>query len=214
LEGKSRKGFRNTCNRMEKDGYGFQVIEAQALPSMLPRLKEISDAWLREKNTREKRFSLGRFDPQYLKRFPVGVVRREHNILAFCNLWEGAEREEFSVDLMRHLPGVPSETMEYLFIRLMLWGKEQGYQKFNLGMAPLSGLDGRSLAPTWSRLGAIIYQHGEHFYNFKGLRQYKEKFDPVWEPRYIACPGGLGLPRILTNIASLISGGMKGVIAK
>jgi phosphatidylglycerol lysyltransferase len=81
-------------------------------------------------------------------------------------------------------------------------------------MAPLSGLDGRSLASTWSKLGAVIYQHVEHFYNIKGLRQYKEKFDPVWEPRYIACPSGLILPRILTNIASLTSGGMKGFIAK
>jgi phosphatidylglycerol lysyltransferase len=214
LEGKSRKSFRNTCNRFEKEGYYFEVIEAQAVSSMLPRLKKISDAWLREKNTREKRFSLGRFDPQYLKRFPVCVVRSEQEILAFCNLWEGAAREELSVDLMRYSPDVPPETMEYLIIRLMLWGKEHGYQKFNLGMAPLSGLDGRSLAPTWNRLGALIYQHVEHFYNFKGLRQYKEKFDPVWEPRYIACPSGLVLPRILTNIASLTSGGMKGVIAK
>jgi phosphatidylglycerol lysyltransferase len=214
LEGKSRKGLRNTCNRMEKEGYCFEVLEAQAVPSMLPRLKEISDAWLREKNTREKRFSLGFFDPQYLKRFSLGIIRREQEILAFCNLWEGAARDELSVDLMRYSPGVPPETMEYLFIRLMLWGKEYGYHKFNLGMAPLSGLDGRSLAPTWSRLGALIYQHVEHFYNFKGLRQYKEKFDPVWEPRYIACPSGLILPRILTNIASLTSGGMKGVIAK
>jgi lysylphosphatidylglycerol synthetase-like protein (DUF2156 family) len=46
------------------------------------------------------------------------------------------------------------------------------------------------------------------------LRQYKEKFDPEWEPKYLASPGGLALPRILTNIASLISGGLKGVIAK
>jgi phosphatidylglycerol lysyltransferase len=214
LEGKSRKGFRNSCNRMEKEGYYFEIIEAQAVPSILPRLKVISDAWLREKHTREKRFSLGRFDPQYLERFPVGVVRKEQETLAFCNLWEGAAREELSVDLMRYSPDVPPETMDYLFIRLMLWGKEHGYQKFNLGMAPLSGLDSRSLAPTWSRLGALIYQHVEHFYNFKGLRQYKEKFDPVWEPRYMACPRGLILPRILTNIASLTSGGMKGVIAK
>jgi phosphatidylglycerol lysyltransferase len=63
-------------------------------------------------------------------------------------------------------------------------------------------------------LGALVFRHGEHFYNFRGLRQYKEKFDPIWEPKYLASPGGLALPRILTNIASLISGGLKGVITK
>ncbi len=214
LDGKSRKGFRNTCNRMEKEGYSLQVFEAPDVPQLLPRLHEISDAWLREKNTREKRFSLGRFDPQYLSHFPIALIRREGDIPAFCNLWAGADKEELSMDLMRHLPGSPPETMEYLFIRLMQWGKEQGYRRFNLGMAPLSGLNGRSLAPAWNRIGALIYQHGEHFYNFKGLRLFKQKFDPEWEARYIACPGGLVLPRILASIASLTSGGMKGVITK
>ena len=214
LEGKSRKPFRNRCNRMEKEGYVFDFVESWEVAPLLPQLKAVSDAWLREKNTREKRFSLGCFDPEYLGRFRICFVSKNGRILAFCNLWESGAKEELSVDLMRHLPESPLETMEYLFVRLMLWGREQGYKTFNLGMAPLSGLDGRWLAPTWSKLGSLIYQHGERFYNFKGLRQYKEKFDPIWEPKYIVCPSGMLLPRILANIASLTSGGMKGVLGK
>jgi phosphatidylglycerol lysyltransferase len=104
--------------------------------------------------------------------------------------------------------------MEFLFIELLLWGKANGYKRFSLGMAPLAGLETRALAPLWSRAGAFIYRHGEHFYNFKGLRLYKNKFDPVWEARYLASPGGLVLPRVLANVASLISGGIRGVVAK
>jgi phosphatidylglycerol lysyltransferase len=66
----------------------------------------------------------------------------------------------------------------------------------------------------WSRVGALTYRLGENFYNFQGLRQYKDKFDPVWEPMYLASPGGLALPRILTNLAALISGGLRGVVTK
>lgn len=214
MDGKSRQGFRKVRNRFEREGYAFDVVAAKDVLPILPRLREISDAWLKEKNTREKRFSLGSFDPEYLKHYPFGIVRREDVILAFCNIWQGAEKEELSGDLMRRLPGSPPETMEYLFVRLMLWGKEQGYQWFNLGMAPLSGLERRALAPAWSRLGSLIYQHGEHFYNFQGLRHYKEKFEPQWEPEYIVCPSGVVLPRVLANVASLISSGVKGVIAK
>jgi phosphatidylglycerol lysyltransferase len=104
--------------------------------------------------------------------------------------------------------------MQYLFAELMLWGKTQGYEHCRLGMAPLSGLNQRELAPLWSRVGAFLYRHGEHFYNFQGLREYKEKFDPVWEPRYLASPGGLALPRLLANVASLINGGLRGVVSK
>ena len=104
--------------------------------------------------------------------------------------------------------------MDYLLIELMQWGRQEGYQWFNLGMAPLSGLENRALAPLWSKAGNLIFRLGEHFYNFQGLRQYKEKFDPEWRPKYLACRGGLALPRILTNIASLISGGLSGIVKK
>jgi phosphatidylglycerol lysyltransferase len=104
--------------------------------------------------------------------------------------------------------------MEYVVANLLLWGKAQNYAWFNLGMAPLAGLDSRALAPLWSRLGAIAFRHGEHFYNFRGLRHYKEQFGPVWEPRFLAVPSRLVLPQVLSNLATLISGGLTGVITK
>ena len=214
LKGEAGKKFRHTLNHLEKAGCTFSVIPPGAVPSLLPELRLVSDAWLVEKRTREKGFSLGFFAPEYLQYFPAGIVRLDGKIVAFANLWLGAEKEEISPDLMRYLPSAPSSIMEYLFIRLMLWGQQEGYQWFDLGMAPLSGLEDHALAPLWNRLGALVFRHGENFYNFQGLRQYKEKFNPEWTPRYLASPGGLALPRILTNITTLISGGLKGMVAK
>ncbi len=214
LEGKSRKPLRSVCNRLDKEGCRLVVIPATEVADFVPELKVISDAWLAEKNTREKGFSLGFFDPIYLRQGPVAIVRKEERIVAFANLWLSADKEELSPDLMRFLPDAPENVMEYLFLQLMLWGKQEGYDWFNLGMAPLSGLEDHALAPLWNRLGAFMFRHGEHFYNFQGLRHYKDKFDPEWEPRYLASPGGLALPSILANIATLISGGLKGVVTK
>ncbi|HUT83817.1 MAG TPA: bifunctional lysylphosphatidylglycerol flippase/synthetase MprF [Thermodesulfobacteriota bacterium] len=214
LEGGSRKGFRHLLHKFEKEGCTFEITSQSTVPSLLPELKTISDAWLEKKNTREKGFSLGFFKEKYVQQFPVAVLKHRGRIVAFVNIWMGAEKEEISLDLMRYLPEAPEGVMDYIFIQLMLWGKREGYRWFNLGMAPLSGLENRPLSPLWSRVGAVVFRHGEHFYNFQGLRYYKEKFDPRWEPKYLASPGGLSLPRILTNIASLISGGMKGVFAK
>jgi phosphatidylglycerol lysyltransferase len=181
---------------------------------LLPELHAVSEAWLAEKHVREKRFSLGFFQPEYLQQFPMAVVYQEGKIVAFANLWLGAEKEELSLDLMRYTPDAPPGIMEYLFLQLILWGQGEGYRWFNLGMAPFSGLEDRAFAPLWNRLGAFLFRHGEHFYNFQGLRQYKEKFSPEWTPKYLASPGGLALPRILTNVATLISGGLKGVLNK
>lgn len=184
------------------------------MPPLIEPLRALSDAWLQAKNSREKGFSLGRFDPQYLLRFPICLVRRNDEIVGFANVWTSGGRHELSVDLMRHRPDAPPGVMDYLFIELMLWGARQGYGRLNLGMAPLAGLESHSLAPLWHRLGTAIYQHGEHFYNFQGLRAFKEKFDPQWQPKYLAGPGGFALPGVLVDVTALVGGGFSGVVAK
>lgn len=214
LEGGSRRGMRYARRRMDREGVTFSVVPATEVAPLLPHLQRVSNAWLASKKTREKGFSLGYFQPDYLSLCPVALLHREGEPIAFASLWPGAGKRELSVDLMRYLPEEAQGVMEFLFIELMLWGKEEGYRWFNLGMAPLAGLENRPQAPLWNRLGALLYRHGEHFYNFQGLRDYKEKFDPVWVPRYLASPGGLALPRVLANLATLISGGVKGVIGK
>jgi phosphatidylglycerol lysyltransferase len=214
IEGRNRKKLRHAWRRAGEEGCTFEVIPPEETPPLMPDIERISNDWLRTKNTREKGFSLGFFDQGYLKRLPLALVRKEGRIVAFANLWPGGENEEISIDLMRHVVDAPLGVMDYLFIELMLYGSQQGYRWFNLGMAPFAGLEARSIAPMWSRLGSMVYRHGEHFYNFQGLRAYKDKFDPVWEPRYLACPGGLAFPLILADIAALIGRGFRGVVAK
>jgi phosphatidylglycerol lysyltransferase len=214
LAGGGRKGLRQAHSRALREGCRFEVLDRDAVTANLERLRAISEAWLRSKSTREKRFSLGFFDAGYLQRCPIGVVRRGEQIVAFANLWAGSAREEISIDLMRYAEDAPPGVMEFLFAELLLWGGANGYRWFSLGMAPLSGFEQHRLAPLWNRLGALLFQHGEHFYNFQGLRAFKDKFDPVWEPRYLAAPGGLAIAFVLTDVAALISGGVTGVIAR
>jgi phosphatidylglycerol lysyltransferase len=214
MESAQAKKLRYTIRRSEKDGLAFECVPKGETLALMPELRRISDEWIRMKHTREKGFSLGYFDPGYVSRFPVGLIRKEGRILAFATLLTGADKAELSIDLMRHVRSEAKDVMELLFIRLMLWGKAEGYGWFNLGMAPLAGLDNRPLAPLWNRVGSAIFRHGEHFYNFQGLRRWKDQFNPVWEPRYLAAPSGLALPRILANISTLISGGVRGLLGK
>lgn len=214
LEGNRRSGLRHTFNRMQREGLSFEIVPRSGVAAILPELELISDHWLEDKKAREKRFSLGFFSTDYLRRCTVAVVRKEGRIIAFANLWELENKEELSIDLMRYEPEAPHGLMEYLLISLMRWGKEQGYRWFNLGMAPLSGLERHPLAPLWNRIGNTIFRFGNEFYNFEGLYQYKGKFDPVWHPRYLAAPAGLSMASALLSVTTLISGNLKGVFSK
>ena len=197
-------------------GQSDWIVEAPSgtLPeAILPELRAVSDAWLAEKNTGEKRFSLGFFDDRYLLYFDCAVVRRGGTIVAFANIWRGGANE-LSVDLMRYYGDAPKGVIDYLLIECMLWGKSQGYHWFNLGMAPLSGLEEHALAPTWHKIGRMVQRYGEMFYPFEGLRKYKEKFLPVWRPRYLGARDGLGMAGALLDVTALISGGVGKVLRK
>ena len=214
LAGGARKGLRQAQTRMLREGCRFEVHRARCRRGVSRRAaRRLRGVDAQQAHARET-LLLGFFDPAYLQRCPMALVRREERIIAFANLWAPAAREELSIDLMRHADAAPSGVMEYLFAELLLWGRAQGYRWFSLGMAPLSGFEHHRLAPLWNRFGALLFRHGEHFYNFQGLRAFKDKFDPVWEPRYLASPGGLSMPFVLTDVAALISGGVTGVIAR
>jgi len=214
LEGKRRSNLRYSLKRAEREGAKFEMVAAEAVPAILEELRAISEAWLAEHRTAEKRFSVGAFIDDYVLRQPVAIVRHEGLIVAFATLLTTETKAEATVDLMRHLPKMPYGTMDFLFAQVMLHFRELGFRRFGLGMAPLSGMARHSLAPFWHRGGRLLFAHGENFYNFRGLRAFKEKFDPQWEARYLASPGGIAPLLLLADIAALISGGLKGVIAK
>jgi phosphatidylglycerol lysyltransferase len=213
LEGSAKKDFRQALNRAKRDGFTFGIVPKQELPRVLSAMRSISDKWLASKQGEEKGFALGAFEEGYILNFDHAVLRNvSGDIVAFANLFQGADKHELSVDLMRYDPEGPGFAMDALFGELMLWGAAEGFHWFSLGAAPFSGIDSRQLASMWNRIGSFVYEHGEQFYHFEGLRAFKQKFDPVWTPNYLASPGGLAAPRILYEVNVLISGGVSGLM--
>ncbi|MCW1383580.1 bifunctional lysylphosphatidylglycerol flippase/synthetase MprF [Novosphingobium sp. KCTC 2891] len=207
LQGSRMKGLRNSHARAVREGLSLMVVPRVDVPRWLPLLAPISDGWLAAQNAQEKGFSLGRFDPLYLTRFDMAVVMRGGAPVAFANLWRSGDGAEMSVDLMRQSEAAPPGTMDFLLVELILLAGRQGCSRFNLGLAPLSGLPGGRLAPFWARLARVAYDLGGALYNFAGLRFYKQKFMPAWESRYVACPQGPAGFFAVGAVIALVSGG-------
>ena len=214
LQGSKRADLRNEHRRAAREGVRFAVLAPTEVRGNIEALHRVSDEWLLEKAAAEKGFSVGRFDVDYVSRFAQACIFREDRIVAFATLWQSPVHGELSIDLMRYGEGAPRGVMDYLFIELMLWAKDQNYRWFNMGMAPLKGLEGHPLAPFWHKLGSMVRHYGRTLYNFDGLRRYKDKFTPEWRPRYLASPGGLILPRVALDSAALIAGGIREVVTK
>jgi phosphatidylglycerol lysyltransferase len=215
LSGKRGEALRHGANRARREGALFEMLAQPLDVSRWTELRAVSDVWLQEHRAAEKGFSLGNYNEDYLARGPIAVIKVEERIVAFANLMPGyGSRSQLSVDLMRHHPDAPTGTMDLLFAELIGYAQREGYQYFNLGMAPLVGVGETRYARAGERVARLAYEYGNRFYNYKGLRSFKEKFNPEWRSAYLAYPVLTPLPMLLIDSAALIAGGYRRIFFK
>lgn len=205
LEGKANHSFRKTLRRVEEAGTSFEVLEGPHDEGLIGACRAISDAWLEAKGAHEMQCSVGYFSPGYLKRSPIAVARgADGRVQAFVNLLPLRKGSELSFDLMRYGSDAPAGVMDFLIINLMRWGREQGFATLNLGMAPLFDVGQQRRSKRVERLAHLLFEHGERIYNYRGLHLFKDKFRPVWEPRYLCYPRPWDWPGAVLAASSLV----------
>lgn len=119
---------------------------------------------------------LNEFDLQLA---PIAMLRDDKGkVIACASITPGYDQgQTFSIDLIRYQKGASGEVCDYLCIRLLEWAKSEGYRRCSLGMAPMS----------------------------RGTCQAQERFNPEWEPRYLAYPASLALPSLRLDLVKLLS---------
>jgi phosphatidylglycerol lysyltransferase len=200
LSGNANKGLRSAYNHLVKLGYRATVLPSPLDKSQLSELRAISDTWMAHMQGGEKRFSLGWFDEAYLQSGPVMVAYGpDDRPVAFTNIIREYQRNEFTIDLMRYIPGEHG-IMDFMFVSLFEWAAQEGFISFNLGLSALSGVGEHPEDPNVERALHYIYEHVNQFYNFKGLHAFKAKFHPAWSPRYLVYPNTAVLPAIALGL--------------
>jgi phosphatidylglycerol lysyltransferase len=206
LQGKAGKNFRTAVNRFTKSGYQVKFYEPPIADELLRQLKTVSDEWLKLMQGSEKRFSVGWFEQAYLRECEIAVVETaDGNIIAFANVVPEYQLNEITIDLMRHRQDIEHGAMDFLFVSMFQHFQAQGYDGFNLGLSALSGVGG-SASPRLEKVLAYLYEHLNRFYNFKGLHEYKDKFHPRWETRYLVYPSWSALPAVVIALVRADSG--------
>ena len=206
LEGREKKDLRHKVNQLEKDGYRYVRYDPPLLDSVLQQAEEVSREWLKIPGRRERGFSLGMFEPDYIRFTPLlAAVDKNGIIQAFVNIIP-SYCGEATIDLMRHSLSAPKGIMEYLFVKNILYFKEQGFKRFNMGMAPMSGFQDREEATMEERAIHYFFQRLNFMFSYTGLKQFKAKFATIWEPRYAIYQNTLDLPRhalALTRVSEI-----------
>ncbi len=209
LEAPGRAALWKSYRQGMDEGLTVEFLPPPRADALIATLRRISDAWLSARGSRERRFSVGRFDETYIRRFPIAVARRSGEIVAFANLLT-AQRTA-SVDILRHEPGAPAGTADFLLISILVEMSRRGYFEFSLGTAPLSDLSSRPRGDLWARFAGLIYRRGGGVVEYKAERAAKARFHPEWRPRYLCCRSVLAPTGALADAAFLIAGSERGM---
>ena len=199
LDGSHRKRLRNKNRQLTKEGLVIDQLTAPIDDTTMAELREVSDLWLADGGHRERTFTLGWFDADYLNETTVLVARSAGGrIEAFVNLLPTFHGTIGNFDLMRRRPDAPNGVMDFLFVHLIERFKANGLTGMTLGFAPLAHIDGDGLL---QRALRTLYESENAAFNFKGLYEYKSKWDPVWEERSLVYRSDLELPQIAYAVA-------------
>lgn len=207
LQGKAGKNLRTAVNRMTKLGYEVRFYQPPIADDLLHQIKSVSDEWLQLVQGSEKKFSLGWFDEAYLRECDIVAVESSHgDIVAFTNIVSEYQLNEVTNDMMRHRKSIENGTMDFLFISMFQYYKEQGYDSFNIGLCALAGVGEDQESRRLEKVLRYLYKHLQRFYNFQGLYAYKDKFHPHWESRYLVFPSLTALPDVVVALIRADSG--------
>lgn len=207
LEDPARRELRGIQEDFRGRGFALDIVQPHASPELMAQLRQLCRQWQDPslESSEESGGEVAHFDESYLGRFPLALIYQNGAIAAFANLWLTRNKEEAAIDMIYCPRRHPQGLIDYLFVEVAQWAAEQRYQRFNLGMAPMSQQEKDHLEPLWAQLSDSVFRHGEHFYDFQSLRRHKEKFAPQWKDKYVACPSGQALSPVLNDVAAIIS---------
>jgi phosphatidylglycerol lysyltransferase len=184
LEGGTRKALRNSVNKVAEKGYKASILTPPVKDGLLQKLKAVSDNWLHITERKEIVFSQGMFIWEELKQQTlITVENAEEKMVGFLNIIPDYADREGTYDLIRKTDDAPGGVIDFMLIELFKYLKARNIQFVNLGFAPLSGnevphnLTERSMNFAYNKI--------QSFSHYKGLRDYKEKFSPVWTNKYL-----------------------------
>ena len=201
------KQFRRNKRRLVEDGFSVGRHAPPHAAELIQELEAVSREWLSLPGRRERSFALGSFSRDYAARTTFFVVRDwAGRVVAFVNETPAYRPGTATIDMMRHRADAPHGIMDFLFDNLLCALREQGVQRFDLGLAPLEGVGGQPDSTTEERVVRQLFDLLGRFFPMAGLRAYKAKFEPDWEDRYLIYQGGpAGLVRTAIALSRILA---------
>jgi len=197
LKGGAMANVRSSAKRAEKEG--LQVVfyygHVQDVEQFV-QMERISQSWVAQKGGSEMGFSMGQFDSigdaEQMTALAIDNNNRVHAFVTFIPIYG---RKGWGLDLMRRADRCAPGTMELLLARSIEFLKSCGAEMVSLGLAPLSNANNEDASLLDSSIDLLTHRFG-NLKDSQSLFNFKKKFQPTWESRYLVFSHTLTLPKV------------------
>jgi len=200
-KGKVKDDLRSAINRAKREGWQFLFFDQPIDNSeLIAQIEAVSEDWLADKFGGEMGFTMGGTpiagSDETLVTLATDATGR---VMAFMTWAPMYGVRGWAGDLMRRVSDAPGGVMDYLIVSTINQLRERGDQVISLGLAPLANVESENPDAILSLEKGLelIYERFNTVYHFKSLHDFKQKFSPRWESRYLICPGLATLPRVV-----------------
>jgi phosphatidylglycerol lysyltransferase len=203
LQGGDKKRIRNAMNKVAETGFTLHVYDPPLKEGLLQKLEAVSDNWLLDMEREELVFSQGMFTWDEIKNQTVLVAENdEEKIVGFLNIIPDYAKDEGTFDLIRKTSDAPNGVIDFLHVELFNYFKQKNIRYLNLGFAPLSGIEIPD--DITERSMKFAYEKIKSLSHYKGLREFKDKFDPVWYDKYLVYEHDFDLLQVPVLLSKVI----------
>ncbi len=191
LQGNKFQNLRTARNKAQKAGLTFQWYDATPHPDhgLEAQLQLLSNEWLKRKHGGEMTFDLGSFDVPTIREHGIAIVRNpEGRMEAFATWWPYKQGKGRCLDIMRAREEV-RDVMDFLIVEAIDHFKAEGVEEISLGNAPLANIDAATEGcdiNRQERAVKFLFDNFDRFYGYKSLFNFKKKYQPEWQGRYLA----------------------------
>jgi phosphatidylglycerol lysyltransferase len=207
FKGKKWQHVRSALNKAAREGITAEWWSYPEAPLELAgQIRQISEKWLAGKALPEMGFMLGGLDelndPNIRCLIAVDSNRKVQGITSWMPVYSSGRPAGWTLEMMRRNPepGTCHGVMEFLIATAALTFREEGANFVSLSGAPLARLARGEQPCALQRLIDMIADAMEPVYGFQSLLHFKAKFQPVYQPLYLAYPD----PATLGSIAAAI----------
>ncbi|AFR50282.1 hypothetical protein KTR9_3647 [Gordonia sp. KTR9] len=201
FKGKPWQHVRSAMNKAAKQDISMRMVSlADESFAVKTQVRAISEEWVGDKGLPEMGFTLGSveeaMDPAVRVALAVDPTGNVHGVLSWLPVFApGGDIAGWTLDIMRRRTDGFGPVVEYLIASSAVAFKDEGAQFISLSGAPLArtgDFEAEPLDKLLDTLGAAL----EPYYGFRSLHTFKKKFNPRYEPVYLAFRDESDLPRI------------------